>query len=145
MLERNLPSFEIGRGVDLRCRGFMLGATAGFSGWLWAAGVTAPAAILLAGAVAVVIAGCVAASRRDIDGTTEVAALVVLAAGVLSGIGAIRIASGIIALLRAGDVRTLLTRYSDVALAALVVAIVAMMIVGAFDDADRSSVRTSGR
>jgi len=36
---------------------------------------------------------------------------------------------GIIALLRAGDVRTLLSRYSDLALAGLVVAIVGMMIV----------------
>jgi uncharacterized membrane protein (DUF4010 family) len=32
----------------------MLGAVGGFSGWLWTAGVTAPAAILFAGAVAVV-------------------------------------------------------------------------------------------
>src|SRR3954452_4741179 len=36
---------------------------------------------------------------------------------------------GIVSLLRAGDVRTLLTRYSDMALAGLVVAIVGMMIV----------------
>jgi type III secretion protein V len=36
---------------------------------------------------------------------------------------------GIVALLRAGDVRTLLTRYSDLALAGLVIAIVGMMIV----------------
>ena len=34
-----------------------------------------------------------------------------------------------VALLRAGDVRTLLTRYSDLALAGRVVAIVGMMIV----------------
>jgi type III secretory pathway component EscV len=36
---------------------------------------------------------------------------------------------GIVALLRAGDVRTLLTRYADLALAGLVVSIVGMMIV----------------
>ena len=36
---------------------------------------------------------------------------------------------GIVALLRAGDVRTLLARHSDLALAGLVVAIVGMMIV----------------
>src|SRR6476659_6854435 len=36
---------------------------------------------------------------------------------------------GFFGLLRAGDVRTLLTRYSDLALAALVIAIVGMMIV----------------
>jgi uncharacterized membrane protein (DUF4010 family) len=77
----------------------MLGAVAGFSGWLWTAGVTAPAAILFAGAVTVVVAGYVAGSRQDIDATTEAAALVVLAAGMLAGMGSIRIASGIIALL----------------------------------------------
>jgi uncharacterized membrane protein (DUF4010 family) len=76
----------------------MLGAVAGFSGWLWTAGVTAPAAILFAGAVTVVVAGYVAGSRQDIDGTTEVAALVVLAAGVLAGMGSITLASGTIAL-----------------------------------------------
>ena len=54
----------------------MLGALGGFSGWLWNAGVTAPAAILFAGAVAIVAATYLAGSRQDIDGTTEVAALV---------------------------------------------------------------------
>lgn len=77
----------------------MLGAIGGLSGWLWTAGAEAPAAILLAGAVAVVAAAYAAGSRLDIDGTTEVAALVVLAAGVLAGMGSIRLASGIIALL----------------------------------------------
>jgi uncharacterized membrane protein (DUF4010 family) len=76
----------------------MLGAVAGFSGWLWTAGMTALAAILLAGAVAVVAAAYVAGSRHDIDGTTEVAALVVLAAGLVAGMGSIRLASGTIAL-----------------------------------------------
>ena len=53
----------------------MLGAVGGFSGWLWTAGIMAPAAILFAGAVTIVAAGYLAASRQDIDGTTEVAAL----------------------------------------------------------------------
>ena len=78
----------------------MLGAVGGLSGWLWTAGVTAPAAILLAGAVAVVAAAYVAGSRHDIDGTTEIAALVVLAAGLLAGMGSIRLASGIVVDLR---------------------------------------------
>jgi uncharacterized membrane protein (DUF4010 family) len=77
----------------------MLGAIGGLSGWLWTTGVTVPAAILLAGAVAVIAAAYIAGSRQDIDGTTEVAALVVLAAGLLAGMGTIRLASGIIALL----------------------------------------------
>jgi uncharacterized membrane protein (DUF4010 family) len=77
----------------------MLGAVGGVSGWLWTAGAALPAAILLAGAVALIAAAYVAGSRQDIDGTTEVAALVVLAAGLLAGMGSIRVASGIIAIL----------------------------------------------
>jgi uncharacterized membrane protein (DUF4010 family) len=89
-------------GPDARFAGIrtftMLGATGGLSGWLWTAGVTAPATLLAAGAIALVIAGYVAGSRRDVDGTTEVAALVVVAAGVLAGIGSLRLASAIVAL-----------------------------------------------
>jgi len=76
----------------------MLGAVGGFSGWLWTVGLTVPAALLLAGAVTIVAAAYVAGSRHDIDGTTEVAALVVLAAGLLAGAGSTRLASGTIAL-----------------------------------------------
>jgi uncharacterized membrane protein (DUF4010 family) len=75
----------------------MLGALGGLSGWLWAMGVTAPAAILCTGAVLIVAIGYLAASRKDVDGTTEVAALVVVAAGVLAGLDFIRVASGIFA------------------------------------------------
>ena len=59
----------------------MLGAVGGLSGWLWNAGGTVPAAILLAGVV--IITAYVAGSRQDVDATTEVAALVVLAAAYL--------------------------------------------------------------
>jgi uncharacterized membrane protein (DUF4010 family) len=76
----------------------MLGAVGGFTGWLWTDGVTAPAALLFAGAVTIVAAAYIAGSRQDIDGTTEVAALVVLAAGVLAGIGSVTLASGIVAI-----------------------------------------------
>ncbi len=76
----------------------MLGAVGGFSGWLWNAGVTAPAAILFAGGVAITAAAYVAGSRHDIDGTTEVSALVVLVAGLLAGMGSITLASGVVAL-----------------------------------------------
>lgn len=76
----------------------MLGAIGGISGWLWTGGVTVPASLLLAGAVAIVAMAYAAASRQSIDGTTEVAALVVLAAGVLAGMGTVGLASGIIAL-----------------------------------------------
>ena len=53
--------------------------------------------MLSAGAVALVIAGYVAASRHDVDGTTEVAALVVIAAGIAAGMGWLALASGSIA------------------------------------------------
>jgi uncharacterized membrane protein (DUF4010 family) len=76
----------------------MLGALAGLCGWLWKTGLTVPAAILFAGAVTITAAAYVAASRQDVDATTEVAALVVLAAGLLAGTGAFRLASAIIAL-----------------------------------------------
>ena len=101
----------------------MLGALAGLSGWLWTTGVTVPAAILLAGAVAITAAAYVAASRHDVDGTTEVAALVVLAAGVLAGLGAVRLASGIIAitsllLVEKSRLHALVQRIDDVELRA---------------------------
>jgi uncharacterized membrane protein (DUF4010 family) len=76
----------------------LLGALGGLCGWLWTTGATAFAAILFAGAVAIVAAAYVAGSRRDVDGTTEVAALVVLAAAVLSGLGSVQLASAIFAL-----------------------------------------------
>ena len=76
----------------------MLGAVGGFTGWLSTHGLELPAALLFAGAVAIVAAAYIAGSRHDIDGTTEVAALVVLAAGVLAGIGSIRLASAVIAI-----------------------------------------------
>lgn len=76
----------------------LLGGVGGLTGWLWTAGVTVPASILLAGAVLMVAAAYYAGSRQNIDGTTEVAALVVLAAGVLAGIGSVQLASAIFAL-----------------------------------------------
>ena len=75
----------------------MLGLFGGLAGLLWAAGIAWAAGILLAGAVGFILIGYVAASRVDVDGTTEMAALVVLAAGVLAGLGNGRLASGLIA------------------------------------------------
>jgi uncharacterized membrane protein (DUF4010 family) len=76
----------------------LLGLVSGLSGWLWMGGLQGPAIILLAGLGALVVVAYVAASRRDVDGTTEVGAFVVMAAGVLSGSGYRAVASGIIAL-----------------------------------------------
>jgi uncharacterized membrane protein (DUF4010 family) len=68
------------------------------AGWLWTLQLQALSAILLIGGIALVAAAYVAASRRDADATTEVAALVVLAAGVAAGIGRWALTGGVIAL-----------------------------------------------
>jgi uncharacterized membrane protein (DUF4010 family) len=70
------------------------------SGFLFflAAGQHGVAAVLLAGTALLIVAAYVAASRVEVDGTTEVAAFVVLAAGVISGMHELRLASAAIAL-----------------------------------------------
>jgi uncharacterized membrane protein (DUF4010 family) len=75
----------------------LLGLTAGMAGVLFR---SAPelATVLVAGAVALVVVGYAAASRRSVEATTEVAALVVIAAGLLDGLGELRLASGVIAI-----------------------------------------------
>jgi uncharacterized membrane protein (DUF4010 family) len=75
----------------------LLGALAGLAGWMWTLGATALAAVLLAGGVTLVIAGYVSASRRDVEATTEMAALVTLSAGALAGLGFLALASGVTA------------------------------------------------
>ncbi len=76
----------------------LLGGLAGASGWLWSSNMPWLAVALLAGAVGIILIAYHAAAPRDIDGTTEVAALVTLAAGVLAGTGYLKFASGILAL-----------------------------------------------
>lgn len=76
----------------------LLGGVSGLAGWMSTIGLSAAAVVLTAGAVALVVAGYVAASRRDVDATTEVAALVVIAAGVLAGTGRLAFASGTVAI-----------------------------------------------
>lgn len=75
----------------------LLGAVSGIAGWLWTLELQALAAILLAGSAALVVVGYLAASSKDVDGTTEVAALVTMAAGVLAGFDRLALASGIAA------------------------------------------------
>ena len=65
----------------------LLGAAGGVSGWLWVHEFQPLATVLLAAAAALVVVAYVAASRTDIDGTTEVSAIVVLGAGGLAGLG----------------------------------------------------------
>jgi uncharacterized membrane protein (DUF4010 family) len=75
----------------------LLGMLAGLAGLLWANGFAPVAGILIAGAVGLILIGYVAASRVDVDGTTEMAALLVLAAGMLAGLGNGRVASALFA------------------------------------------------
>ena len=113
----------------------LMGATAGISGWLWTSHFEALATVLLAGAAGIVIVAYIAASRVDIDGTTEVSAVVVLAAGLLAGIGHLALSSGIIAvtalvLLEKSRLHALASRLDDADLrAAARFAVMAVVIL----------------
>jgi uncharacterized membrane protein (DUF4010 family) len=75
----------------------LIGASAGTAGWLASQGFVALATTIIAGLVALTIAGYVRASSRDVDATTEAAALIATAAGTLAGLGYMATASGIVA------------------------------------------------
>ena len=75
----------------------LIGGTAGLAGWLTTLDLIGLAMVLAAGAVALVVSGYVAASRQDVDGTTEAAALVVIGAGLAAGVGWLELATGTIA------------------------------------------------
>jgi uncharacterized membrane protein (DUF4010 family) len=101
----------------------LLGGLGGLSGWLSARGLLPLSVVILAGCVALIVAAYVAASRTDVDGTTEVAALVALVAGTLSGVGHLTLASAVIAatmvlLLEKTRMHTLVERIDDAALRA---------------------------
>jgi uncharacterized membrane protein (DUF4010 family) len=86
-------------GPDARLGGIrtftLLGTIAGIAGMLIETGYTVPAALLIAGGVGVIVAGYVRASKKDIDATTEVAAIVVIGAGVLAGLGQLQISAAL--------------------------------------------------
>ncbi len=76
----------------------LLGLLGGLGGELQRSGWTVLALTLLIAAVGLVVASYVAtANRQEPDATTEVAALVVIAAGALAGNGRLALASGIAA------------------------------------------------
>jgi len=72
----------------------MLGMVAGIAGFMIGSSLLIPAALLMSGVLMLTIAAYVRASKRDIDATTEVAALVVLGAGVMAGMNELRLAAG---------------------------------------------------
>jgi uncharacterized membrane protein (DUF4010 family) len=67
------------------------------SGWLTTVGLVPVAVVMLAAAAGLVVAAYAAASRVDVDGTTEVAAIVVLAAGTATGAGYMALGSAAVA------------------------------------------------
>lgn len=80
----------------------LLGTLGGFSGWLIGGGLLLVGALILAGAMGLTLAAYVAAARPGgaaVDGTTEVAALVVLALGTIAGLGFPLVTSGSVAIM----------------------------------------------
>jgi uncharacterized membrane protein (DUF4010 family) len=115
------------RGADHRFAGIrtftLLGGLGGLSGLLWTAGLEVPACILFLGTVLLVAVAYFADSRVEIDGTTEVAALVVIASGLLAGTGAHQLACGIVAitsllLVEKSRLHSMVARIDDVGLRA---------------------------
>ena len=121
----------------------LLGLLAGLAGWLWANGLQILAAVLLAGCAGLIVAAYIAASRVEVDGTTEVAAFVVLAAGVVAGMYELRLASATVAittllLVEKSKLHSLVERIDDASLragfrfAVMAVVILPMLPVGPF-------------
>jgi uncharacterized membrane protein (DUF4010 family) len=98
-LERQWSAQETGRAARFGgLRTFtLIGLIGAIAGWLWTLDAAVPASLLIGATAALVVAGYVAASRVDVDATTEVAALVVLAASVLAGLDRIALAGGLAA------------------------------------------------
>jgi uncharacterized membrane protein (DUF4010 family) len=125
----------------------LLGALGGVAGWLAISGLMPLAVILAGGAAATIVAGYVAASREDVDGTTEIAAFVALAAGMVAGAGQLALASGVAAattvlLLEKSRLHTMVTRIDDAALrasarfAALALVILPLLPTGPYGPLD---------
>jgi uncharacterized membrane protein (DUF4010 family) len=76
----------------------LLGGAAGLAGLLAVSGYAGIAVALVSGSLALVVVGYASASRRNVDATTEVAAVVVVATGFLAGIGWTQLSSGIVAI-----------------------------------------------
>ncbi len=117
---------------------FLLGLLGGLAGWLTVlVHVAAGIAIVVVAGLLIVAAYATAARRsvEAIDGTTETAALVVLALGVIAGLGEIRLASGatavIVLVLGEKDaIRRAVTRIGDVEMkAALQFAVMALVVL----------------
>jgi uncharacterized membrane protein (DUF4010 family) len=90
------------RGPEARFAGLrtftLIGGLGGLGGWMWGRGLGPPALVVAAGCAGLIITAYAAAARRHIDATTEMAALIVLSAGLMAGAGYLALASGTVAL-----------------------------------------------
>jgi uncharacterized membrane protein (DUF4010 family) len=80
----------------------LIGGLGGVSGWLVSIDSTAAGTVLLAAGSALIVAAYVVTARPGgytVEATTEVAALLVLALGVLAGLGFLELASGATAIM----------------------------------------------
>ena len=80
----------------------LIGGLGGVSGWLVSINSTAAGTVLLAAGSALIVAAYVVTARPGgytVEATTEVAALLVLALGVLAGLGFLELASGATAIM----------------------------------------------
>lgn len=102
---------------------------------MWSASLQIVAAVVLSGISALIVAAYVAASRAEVDGTTEVAAFVVLAAGLVAGMHEFRLASATIAittllLVEKSKLHSLVERIGDATLrAAFRFAVMAVVVL----------------
>ena len=143
-------------GPDARLGGIrtftFLGALAGISGGLTGQGYPLPAALLVAGAMALIVVSYIRASRSDIEATTEVAALVVLGAGVLGGLGHFQLSAAlttltVLFLAEKPRLHSLVARLDDATLlAAARFAVMSAVILPLLPEKGRSARRpASGR
>ena len=117
---------------------FLIGGLGGIAGWLVSSGASGAGVVLLGGGSALIVAAYVVAARpggHAIEGTTEVAALTVLALGVLAGLGYVELASGatavmVLALSEKERLRRLVARIGEGELrAALQFAVLALVVL----------------
>lgn len=116
----------------------LLAFSGGVAGCLFDTGINGPAIVLLAGGVALLVAAFIMAARpggEAMDGTTEAAALAVLAAAVIAGLGELRLAAGsaalmVLALREKGAIHRFVTRIGDVEMrAGLQFAVLALVLL----------------
>lgn len=116
----------------------LLGLLGGLAGWLFGGDLMLPGALLLAAGAGLTMAAYVMAARggtANVDGTTEVAALMVLAVGTVAGLGFPLLTSAIVsvmvlALIEKTRIHTAISRLGERELAAaLQFAVLALVVL----------------